>query len=77
MYLAANMLMSWLKKSMEPLTLQQKHCPSVIQYHRTASSYHKRMLYLSRTMKNYTNSDQIRHAKQNVQGNNTSFQEPV
>jgi len=28
-------------------------------------------------MINYTKSDKIRHAKENVQGNNAAFQEPV
>jgi hypothetical protein len=50
MCLAAYMLMSWFKESMKPLTLWQKHCSSVRWCHRTASSYHKRMLYFSGTM---------------------------
>jgi hypothetical protein len=28
-------------------------------------------------MINYTNSDQIWHAKKNIQGNNAAFQEPI
>jgi hypothetical protein len=35
------------------------------------------MLYFSGTMINFTKSDKIRHAKENVQGNNAAFQEPV
>jgi len=77
MLLAAYILMSWFKKSMKLLTLWQKHCRSVRWCQRTASSYHKRMLFFSGTMINYTKSDKIRHAKENVQGNNAVFQKPV
>jgi hypothetical protein len=35
------------------------------------------MLYFSGTMINYTKSDKIQHAKENDQGNNAAFQQPV